>query len=194
VKIVGTGVLELYRLWARARTRLLTTLIRGAFLKFGDASVVQAPIRLKGEDAIEIGARVVIGPHSWLEVLDQNTSRGPVISIGDGTSAAGFLTITAVERVVIERNVLIARYVYISDHSHESKSTRIPIKSQGVTKISPVRICEGAWLGQGVVVCPGVTIGRNSVIGANSIVRHDVPDCSVAAGMPAEILRRLDHS
>jgi acetyltransferase-like isoleucine patch superfamily enzyme len=166
-------------------------LLRGAFCKFGNASVVQPPLRLKGERFIEIGARVVIGPNSWLEVLDHDSARGPIISIGDGTSTAGFLTITAADRVVVERDVLIARYVYISDHSHESRSAQMPIKAQGVTNISPVRICEGAWLGQGVVVCPGVTIGRNSVVGANSVVRHDVPDFCVAAGAPAKVVRRI---
>ena len=191
--MIGTWFLGLLRLWTRLHTRVLTLLVRRAFLRFGRASVLQAPIRLKGEQCIEIGARVVIGPNSWLEVLDINTAKGPVISIGDGTSTAGFLTITAAERVVIEENVLIARYVYISDHSHQSEGAHLPIKSQGVTKISPVRICEGAWLGQGVVVCPGVTIGRNSVVGANSVVRHSVPDFCVAAGAPARIVRRTDR-
>ncbi len=190
MSIVGTAFVELYRLAIRVRIRVFTSMIRGAFFEFGRASVLQTPIRLKGERFIEIGARVVIGPNSWLEVLDQRTSAGPAISIGDGTSTSGFLTITAAERVVIEQNVLIARYVYISDHSHRSDDSQIPIKSQGVTKISPVRVCEGAWLGQGVVVCPGVTIGRNAVIGANSVVRQDVPDYCVAAGVPARVLRR----
>lgn len=94
--------------------------------------------------------------------------------------------------MVIEPNVLIARYVYISDHTHAYQSGDRAIKDQGITKVSPVRICEGAWLGQGAVICPGVTIGRNAVVGANSVVRHDVPDFCVAAGVPAKVIRRVD--
>ena len=62
---------------------------------------------------------------------------------------------------------------------------------QGIASVAPVVIREGAWLGQGVVVCPGVTIGRNAVIGANSVVRHDVPDRCVAAGVPARVIRKI---
>jgi acetyltransferase-like isoleucine patch superfamily enzyme len=102
---------------------------------------------------------------------------------------AGFCTITATSSVVIEGGVLIARYVYISDHSHRHDGSTLPIKNQGLTKVAPVRIREGAWLGQGAVICPGVTVGRNAVVGANAVVREDVPDHCVAAGVPARIVR-----
>jgi acetyltransferase-like isoleucine patch superfamily enzyme len=149
---------------------------------------------LAGEERIELGSRVVIGPHSWLQVVQAARGTTPVISIGDGTSTAGYLTITAAKQVIIEPNVLIARYVYISDHSHAFASHDAPIQSQGIAGVAPVRICAGAWLGQSVVICPGVTVGRNSVIGANSVVRHDVPDFCVAAGVPARVIRRIEHA
>ena len=53
----------------------------------------------------------------------------------------------------------------------------------------PVRIGAGSWLGFGTVVLPGATIGRHVVIGANSVVRGDIPDYSIAAGNPARIIR-----
>jgi acetyltransferase-like isoleucine patch superfamily enzyme len=62
---------------------------------------------------------------------------------------------------------------------------------QGVDKIQPVLIKRGAWLGQNVVVCPGVTIGRGSVIGANSVVVKDIPDFSVAVGAPARVVKSI---
>ena len=52
-------------------------------------------------------------------------------------------------------------------------------------------IGDGAWLGQNVVVCPGVTIGRGAVIGANAVVLDDVPDYAVAVGVPASVVRRF---
>jgi acetyltransferase-like isoleucine patch superfamily enzyme len=56
----------------------------------------------------------------------------------------------------------------------------------------PVLIKRGAWLGQNVVVCPGVTIGRGAVVGANSVVNQDLPDHCVAAGAPARVLKLID--
>jgi acetyltransferase-like isoleucine patch superfamily enzyme len=55
----------------------------------------------------------------------------------------------------------------------------------------PVRIGAGSWLGHGTVVLPGTTIGRHVVIGANSVVRGDVPDFCIAAGNPAKVIRHL---
>jgi acetyltransferase-like isoleucine patch superfamily enzyme len=186
------GILSLYRFWQRTQGKLFTLLIRGDFQKLGSRTVLRPPIRLGGVRFIEVGSRVFVGPNSWLEVIaEERPSKGPAISIGDETAITGFCTITAVRNVVIEPKVLMARYVYIADHSHAHASRLKPVKDQGLTKIAPVRICEGAWLGQSVVVCPGVTIGRNAVVGANSVVRSDVPDFCVAAGAPARVIRSV---
>jgi acetyltransferase-like isoleucine patch superfamily enzyme len=85
--------------------------------------------------------------------------------------------------------VLLARNVYVSDHSHAYADVTRPVRSQGLAEVRPVSIGDGAWLGQGVVVCPGVSIGRGSVIGAGSVVLEDIPDHSVAVGTPARVVR-----
>jgi len=186
---------DLYRLWVRFCGKAFTTLGRGAFHQFGAKSVLQPPIRLGGEKFIAIGKRVFVGPNSWIEVMEPHSAKQrPAISIGDETGIVGFCTITAVQQVIIEARVLMARYAYISDHTHAHESRHKAIKDQGITRVSPVRICEGAWLGQNVVICPGVTIGRNAVVGANSVVRQDVPDFCVAAGAPAKVIRQVDRS
>ena len=63
---------------------------------------------------------------------------------------------------------------------------------QGVDKIAPIVIGDGAWLGENVVVCPGVHIGRGAVVGANSVVVRDVPARAVAVGAPAVVVRQLE--
>jgi acetyltransferase-like isoleucine patch superfamily enzyme len=190
----GRVFLGAYRFWNRFRGKAFAFLCRGAFHRFGPRSVLLPPIRLGGERFIAIGEQVFVGPGSWLQVMAPGSlNQAPVITIGDETSITGFCTVTAIQSVVIEPSVLMARYVYISDHAHAHGSRERAIKDQGCASVSPVRICEGAWLGQGVVVCPGVTIGRNAVVGANSVVRHDVPDFCVAAGVPAKIIRRVDQ-
>lgn len=61
----------------------------------------------------------------------------------------------------------------------------------GWERPAPITIGENAWLGGGVIVCPGVTIGANAVIGAGSVVTRDVPDQVFAAGNPARVIRTL---
>lgn len=181
------------RLWIRFRDRAFTTLSRGAFQALGSKTLIQLPVRLSGESRISIGRDIFIGANSWLQVLSKaEEGSNPVITIGDGTSITGFCTISAAKSVIIEKNVLVARYVYIADHTHAHADRTVPILSQGITKVAPVRICEGAWLGQSVVVGPGVTIGRGAVVGANSVVTRDVPDFTVVAGSPARVLRPVD--
>jgi lipopolysaccharide O-acetyltransferase len=182
-------------LWQRLKSRVFALMSGGAFYRFGANSVIQPPARLLGESSISVGEGVFIGANSWLQVLKPSSSAATlVIDIQDGVSFAGFCTISAALSVVIESDVLVARNVYISDHIHSFADRTNPIQKQGISHIAPVRICRGAWLGQGVVVCPGVTIGRGAVIGANSVVRHDVPDFSVAAGVPARVIRMVDEA
>jgi acetyltransferase-like isoleucine patch superfamily enzyme len=150
------------------------------------------PVRLSGEKRMSIGDHVFIGPNSWLQALSDNESRSIALSIGNGTSIAGACVISAAKNVNIENDVLVARNVYISDHIHKYIQAGVPILAQGVDKISPVLIKRGAWLGQNVVICPGVTVGEGAVIGANSVVTQDIPDYCVAVGAPAYVVKTIE--
>lgn len=183
---------QCYRFSQRLKFKVFSTLIGGAFARFGAKSTLQYPIRLHGEDRIEIGRGVFIGANSWLQTLPDGDNSSSAMYIGSGTSVAGGCVISAVRRVVLEEDVLIARNVYISDHSHRFTDVDRPVLAQGVDKIQPVLIKRGVWLGQNVVVCPGVTIGIGAVIGANSVVNHDVPDWSVAVGAPARVIKHFN--
>lgn len=184
--------LGIYRRWRHLSGRLFTELCAPSFQAFGRGSRLRFPLRLKGAERIAVGKNVFVGSDSWFEVVDGGERAERMIEIGDGTQIAGACTITSAASVKIGENVLIARYVYISDHSHEVRDPVVPIMAQGIRKVAPVVIRDGAWLGQGAVICPGVVVGRNSVVGANSVVIEDVPDRCVAAGVPARIIRRLD--
>ena len=56
----------------------------------------------------------------------------------------------------------------------------------------PVRIEENVWIGAGAILLPGVTIGKNSVIGAGSVVTRDIPENVVAVGVPCRVLRPIN--
>ena len=99
----------------------------------------------------------------------------PIIRIGNRVSATGYLTIGAEKRVEIGDDALLASHIFISDNQHGHSSVDMPFKYQSLEKISPVSIGEGCWIGEHVVIMPGVIIGRMSIIGANSVVTESVP-------------------
>lgn len=178
-----------YRMGGRIQAKLFSILISGAFAAFGRRSVLVPPIRFAGERRIVVGHGVFVGAGSWLQTLPDPGNNSPAIRLGDRVSVSGACVISAARSVIIESDVLLARNVYISDHSHRFQERERPVLAQGIDKIASVHIKRGAWLGQNVVVCPGVTIGQNAVIGANSVVNQDVPDFAVAVGAPARIVR-----
>lgn len=183
---------SIHQLAKRVRNRIFTMWVSGGFRHFGKGSVIAGAIELEGEGMAEVGSRVYFGPGCWLMALGRPRSDGrAVIRIGDRCSFAGGVVITAFEGVEIGDDVLTGRNIHISDHGHEFGDVSKPIRDQGVTASKPVRIGAGSWIGQGAVICPGVSIGKNCVIGANSVVRTDVPDHCVAAGVPARIIRQI---
>ena len=191
MKYISQTLLFFYREFGRVTAKCFSLLAAGAFAHFGKRSTIALPVRLLGENRIAIGDRVFVGSGSWLQTLPDGNSQGIALSIGSGTSIAGGCVLSAVQQVVLEENVLLARNVYISDHIHKYSRTDLPVLAQGVDKVSPVRIGKGTWLGQNVVVCPGVTIGQGAVVGANSVVTRDVPDFCVAVGAPARVVKEI---
>lgn len=181
---------RLYRFTVRARAKAFSLLAGGAFASFGSRTVIELPVRLSGEDRISIGHDVYIAAGSWLQVIAGH-GEGVALKVGDGTSVAGGCVLSAARSVVLGRKVLLARNVYVSDHGHAFEDVTRAVIDQGVTRVEPVEIGDGAWLGENVVVGPGVRIGRGAVIGANAVVLEDVPDHSVAVGVPARVVRSI---
>jgi maltose O-acetyltransferase len=90
--------------------------------------------------------------------------------------------------LTIGDRVSFAPRVTLVTASHPNDSRIRPFAPE---KHAPIVIEADAWLGAGVVVLPGVTIGRGAVVGANSVVTHDVPPLHVVAGQPARTIRVL---
>lgn len=178
--------------WQRVRTAAFTALLAGSFDELGRGARLVPPLRLVGAGAISVGAGTYIGAGAWLQTLDLGDGVPDVLlRIGAHCGSSGGLTVVAAQEVVIEDRVGMGRGVYIADHTHRTDGPG-PIREQGVTGVAPVRICRGSWLGQGVVVLPGVTVGAGAVVGANSVVRDDVPPRTVAVGAPARVVKRLN--
>jgi lipopolysaccharide O-acetyltransferase len=189
-RVIGRGFVTLYRVSTRAWAKGFSLAAGGAFASFGARSVIQPPVRLVGERRIAVGDDVFVGSGSWLQTLDGFGS-DIAIELGDGTNLAGGCVLSAAVSVRLGRAVLLARNVYVADHGHAFEDTALPVIAQGFRDIRPVEICDGAWLGENVVVCPGVRIGRGAVVGANAVVLEDVPDYAVAVGAPARVVRQF---
>jgi acetyltransferase-like isoleucine patch superfamily enzyme len=91
-------------------------------------------------------------------------------------------------KIIIEDDVLFGPNNAVYCSTHRYTNPEIPIQEQGyICKTTIIR--RGSWIGINAVIMPGITIGRNAVIGANSVVTRDVPDYAVVVGVPARILK-----
>jgi acetyltransferase-like isoleucine patch superfamily enzyme len=76
---------------------------------------------------------------------------------------------------------------------HGFEHANEPYKYQKMWKIAPVLVKRGCWIGQNVVIMPGVTVGAFSIIGANSVVTKSIPDRCIAIGAPARVVKTWDE-
>jgi acetyltransferase-like isoleucine patch superfamily enzyme len=182
--------LTVFQAAQRARDAAFSLMVASGFAEFGRGSRILLPFRAGNPHKVAVGSNVLIGPSSWF-MVPRLDNPGAVIHIGDRVRM-NQTSISAVEHVSIGYAVALARGVYISDHMHGFGDPSLPVRDQPLDRVAPVVIGDGAWLGQNVVVLPGVTIGDNAVIGANSVVTKDVPARTVAVGSPARILRSID--
>ena len=149
------------------------------------------PVRIDGSEFIEIHQGAVIQKNSWLLAM-KISEKTPLLSIGCGCHLGYRNHITAVEKVVLGKKVLTACNVYISDNCHSFLDIRIPIMDQPVIFKNEVNIGDGSWIGENACVL-GVSIGKNCIVGANSVVTKAVPDYCVVAGAPAKIIKYFDE-
>ena len=156
----------------------------------GKGSVVEAHARLRclSHDGVVIGRRVTIGKYAILECSGQLARLGKGISIGDYSSVGDYSFIGAAGGVTIGSRVMMGQRVAIHSQNHNFADTSVPIQQQGTTQLG-VRIEDDCWIGSGVVILDGVTVGRGSVLSAGSVVTKDVPSGSVIGGVPAKVLR-----
>jgi len=165
------------------------------FGTFGARSYISYPHGTRyGLSSVHIGEDTLIGRNTALIVgyspHDEHLpERGLVI--GDRCVLGANLRATAHESITIGDDVWFGQDVFVSDASHGYQNPEAPIGTQ-LGKHEPVAIGSGSWIGHGVVILPGTTIGRQVVVGAGSVVRGTIPDHTVVAGVPAKVVRRLE--
>lgn len=181
------------------RNTLYTIWIRNFIGDVGEHSSFQYPLSLQGggRRRISIGASTMIQSNCILGCWTQygtDEQYEPEIVIGDSCNIGEFSHITAINRITIGNGLLTGRYVYIGDNSHGGLSweeAEIPPIKRHLKSKGEIIIGKNVWIGDKVTILGGVTIGDNVIIGANSVVTHDLPSNSMAAGMPARVIKQL---
>ena len=110
--------------------------------------------------------------------------------VGNDVRVTSKCRITCAGKITIGNNVLIAPEVFITDHNHGMDPTDERGYSPQALDIADVIIEDGVWLGHRSTILPGVTIGKHSIVGANSVVTSDIPEYSIAVGIPAKVIKK----
>lgn len=165
-----------------------------ALKRLGDGALIEPGVRLFHPERIQIGDGTLVRTNSRLEAV---TSYGdqqftPTLRIGARCVIELGVHIAASYCVEIGDDVMIAGRVFLSDHLHQYEDVARPVSRQPLSGPAHLSIGDGAFIGEGACILPGVAVGRHSVIGANAVVTRSVPDCCVAAGVPARVLRHYD--
>lgn len=137
---------------------------------------------------VNIGSSVYFGPVTNYAGINYN----PKIIIGEGSSIGKHGSIAAIDRVEIGKNVLFARYVHITDHSHGYEDISKPISVQPLICKGPVVIEDDCWLGFNCEILSGVHIGKHSIVAARAVVTKNVPSYSIVAGNPARVVKKFN--
>lgn len=178
----------------KVRTFLYSSWILREFKEFGENSLIHNPIDLQGGKYISIGKNTGIGSNGILTAWDQYNGESfmPEIIIGNNVWIGECSHITAINRIEIGNNVLTGKQITITDNSHGDSSIENlslppslrPMHSKGIVIIE-----DGVWIGDKATILAGVRIGKNSIIGANSVVTKDIPENSIVGGIPAKIIK-----
>jgi acetyltransferase-like isoleucine patch superfamily enzyme len=157
---------------------------------------------IKGVRHITFGTQVSIFRNGWLEAVTRHNGQDyqPRIQIGDRTSFSNNVHVSCIDRITFGRDVLIGSNVHISDHNHgtyHGDHPSLPGIAPALRELGtsgPVIIGDNVWICDNVVIIGPTHIGDGAVIGANSVVRGNIPARTVAAGAPARVVKQFDSN
>lgn len=165
------------------------------FKAFGAGSVIKPfPVRIDGTRHISIGRDCFFGSGLTLVAVEEHCGKrhDPVCTIGERCAFGAEFVLSCTNSITIGDSVLASARVFVADSYHGYSDVNRAILDQPMEGEAPVCIGDGCFLGIGSAVLPGVTLGRNCVVGANAVVTKSFPDYSVIVGNPARLIKRFD--
>lgn len=162
------------------------------FHEFGESAILHRPLWVYGPHQIAIGAHSLLLHGLWLSVETNAWDRpAPVLSIGDRVGIRPYCSISASESIVLEDDVILSAYSTVIDSDHTFRAGQ-PNVMHNPVDTAPVHIGRGTWIGERVAVLKGSRIGVCCIIGANSVVRGEIPPYSIAVGAPARVVGQVE--
>lgn len=168
--------------------------LRGSgYKKFGKRSLIYKPLVVNGKKYIEIGDRVSILEGARIEAIDKwgiDQQFSPSIKIGEGTSFEQEAHIISAGNLTIGKGCVFSLRAYVNTCNHDYSIPGNVLKNPLIVK--DISIGDYCFIGIDAKIFPGVHIGDHVVIGAGSIVMHDLPSYTVCAGTPARVIRKYN--
>jgi acetyltransferase-like isoleucine patch superfamily enzyme len=155
----------------------------------GRFSYIGKPTYIGNFNRIFIDDKVRIFPGARIEVVDKKSS----IRFKSNISIGQNLHIISAEKLIIGKNTTISANVFITNIDHEYREIDTHILKQPHI-VHKTEIGENCFIGYGVVLQAGTILGKQCIVGANSVVRGTFPAYSVIVGVPAKVVKRYDHS
>ncbi len=189
-------MINIYKVYGFLGTIKLVKSVLFTKIFFPSARLIRFPFDLRGKRLIRWGVNFTTGFGCRIEAYSKINN--VILTIGNDVQLNDYVHITAMEKVTIGDNVLIASKVYISDSSHgsyagDSHDSHPQISPQlRAFKTIAVIIENNVWIGESVSILPGVCIGEGSIIGANTVVTKSIPPFSIAVGNPAKVIKKFD--
>lgn len=152
---------------------------------------IEKPFVLRGIKNISLGKGSFIRKNAHIEVMPYTGEYGCEFRMGKYSHFQFGAHIIATKSIVVGDYCNIGTNVYIADNTHTYENIDVPVKLSPIKQLRPITIGDGTWIGTRAVII-GCSIGKHCVIGANSVVKHNIPDYCVAVGMPARIIKRYD--
>lgn len=167
-------------------------LFRPRLGKLGEHSYIYLPRQIMNKKLIEVGRNCRIGKFSVFEAITKNGAQNfvPEIILGNDVYVGRYCQIYSIDSIRIGDGCVLSEYVYLSDSAHGFDPYGGLIMQQDLESKGPIFIGRNTFLGYGVSVMPGVTLGENCIVGTRSVVTKSFPDFSMIAGSPAKIIKR----
>lgn len=165
------------------------TRLQYKFYKKG--SFLGRPYSVVNSKYVEVGNNVKVKKNSRIECFSSfcGTNYNPKIVFEDGVIIGFNCTFFGTHTLRIGHDTILAGGCMVTTENHGiDPVSNIPYHAQPLSS-APVDIGNGCWLGQNVCVLPGVKIGCKCIIGSNAVVNKDIPDYSIAVGVPARVIK-----